>query len=250
VILEGLRGDTATIGKAERTLRELCIFSIVWILGFQALGLMNILTRRPSVDTGSVLLTGTVCVAVWWLACKPAFPGIPSLPDALRIPVGILGVTYTLFLCDALASFPNGFDAVAYHLPAVVSGLQNASFRLMDLKWNAALPANAELFALPALALNLQGLAFPGNLMATAILALSVYALGMRVSGSSGGAWLAVLIALSIPLVIFQTFYFNVDVFGAAFLAEADHGLFWLPYAAASPWAQNTCTYPMRDFCC
>lgn len=188
-------------------------------------------------STGSVLLTGAVCVAVWLLACKPAFPGIPSLPDGLRLAVWILGATYFLFLCDALASFPNGYDAVAYHLPTAVSWLQNASFRLIDLKWTAALPANAELFALPALALNLQGIAFLGNLLATGILALSVYALGMRVSGSNGGAWLAVLIALSIPLVIFQTFFFNVDVFGTAFLAAALVFTFIFAESGRESWA-------------
>ena len=205
----------------EQLLESLCKFSIVWILVFQGIGLLNLFTGSPPLRAPWIFFAAALSVSIWLFGTRPRLPAGIHFRPHFRFAGWLLGGTYGAFLCDSLFTWPNGYDAIYYHLMYPVTWTQNASFRLVDLRWNMSLPANAELFSLPAIAVNSQSLVFLGNILATAILALSVYLLGFRVSGSKRGAQLGVIIALSMPLVIFQTFYFNVDVFGTAFLFAA-----------------------------
>lgn len=208
--------------QAERLLQSLCLFAIVWILGFQTLGLLNLYAAAPAFRSSWIVAAAIFFIAIWLLLDRPFrwfhLPRISDLHASFPLPLAIVGGAYCLFFIERLTGYPSGYDAIAYHLMNPVSWIQTASVRLLDLKWNMSLPANAELFTLPAIALNAQNLVFPGNLVATGILALAVYLVSRRLSGSKRGAELAVIVALSMPLVFFQAFYLNVDAFGTAFL--------------------------------
>ena len=160
---------------AENILRCFCEFAAAYVLLLQALGLVNLFAGRPLFNGPTVLVCTACLLAGLIFRCRSLISAriFPAMP--FRLPFLMLGLAYGIFLADALTSYPDGYDPVAHHLKAV-SWLQSSSPLLTDFKWQMAMPANAELFTLPALALNLQNLVFWGNLLATVILGLSVYA--------------------------------------------------------------------------
>jgi hypothetical protein len=202
-------------------LQCLCEITVIYVLALQGVGLVNLAAGSPLFSEAGVLLTTGAVIAGWWLWRRPRFfiGNLPAVP--FRFCCLVLACTYALLLADALTSYPNGYDAVAYHLLKPVTWLRPVPAPLSGTKWQMALPANAELFALPAIALNRQSFVVVGNVGATAILALSVYLLGRRFSGSATGGVLSAAIVISTPIIIFQTFAADVDAFGAAFLAAA-----------------------------
>ena len=202
-------------------LQGLCEITVIYVLALQGVGLVNLAAGSPLFSEAGVLLTTGAVIAGWWFWRRPRFfiGNLPAVP--FRFCCLVLACTYALLLADALTSYPNGYDAVAYHLLKPVTWLRPVPAPLSGTKWQMALPANAELFALPAIALNRQSFVVLGNVAATAILALSVYLLGRRFSGSATGGVLSAAIVISTPIFIFQTFTADVDAFGAAFLAAA-----------------------------
>ena len=206
---------------AERLLESLCQLTVLYVLAMQTIGLVDLAVGIPLFNTIGVLSTTAVVMAIWWVFCRPSIPAGILAGVPLRLPLLLLCSTYFLFLVDVLISYPNGYDALAYHLLMPISWLRPVAVPLTDTIWQMALPANAELFALPAIALNAQNLVLCGNLAAGGILALSVYVLGRRLSASREGGALSSIIVLSIPIVVFQTFSFYVDAFGTAFLLAA-----------------------------
>ena len=206
---------------AEKFLESLCQLTVIYVLAMQVIGLADLAFGIPLFNPIGVLSTTVVVIAIWWVSCRPRVPSGILAGIPLRFPLLLLGCTYFLFLVDVLISYPNGYDAVAYHLLMPISWLRPVDVPLTATIWQMALPANAELFALPAIALNAQNLVLCGNLAAGGILALSVYVLGRRLSGSREGGALSSIIVLSIPIIIFQTFSFYVDAFGTAFVLAA-----------------------------
>jgi hypothetical protein len=206
---------------AEKLLESLCQLTALYVLAMQAVGLVDLAVGIPLFNTISGLSTTALVMAIWWVFCRPRIPAGTLAAIPLRLPLLLLCCTYFLFLVDVLISYPNGYDAVAYHLLKPISWLRPVAIPLTATVWQMALPANAELFALPAIALNAQNLVLWGNLAAGAILALSVYALGRRLSASREGGALSSIIVLSVPIILFQTFALYVDAFGTAFLLAA-----------------------------
>jgi hypothetical protein len=206
---------------AENLLRCFCEFAAAYVLLFQAIGLVNLFAGRPLFNRSMVLVCAGGLLAGLALRCRPAIVGrsFPRVP--FRLASLMLGSTYLLFLAEALISYPDGYDPISYHLPKALSWLQSPRPLLTDFKWQMALPANAELFTLPALALNLQNLVFWGNLLATGILGLSVYVIARRLSASREASAFSCAIVLSIPIVVFQAFYLDTDAFATAFVLAA-----------------------------
>jgi len=206
---------------AEKLLESLCQLTVLYVLALQAIGLVDLAFGIPLFSTIGALSTTVAVIAIWWVLCRPRIPAgiLSGIP--LRLPLLLLCCTYFLFLVDVLISYPNGYDAVDYHLLMPISWLRPVGVPLTATTWQMALPANAELFALPAIALNAQNLVLWGNLAAGGVLALSVYVLGRRLSASREGGALSAIIVLSVPIVVFQTFSFYVDAFGTAFLLAA-----------------------------
>jgi hypothetical protein len=206
---------------AEKLLESLCQLTVLYVLAMQAIGLADLAVGIPLFNTIGGLSTTVVVIAIWWVFCRPRIPAGILAGIPLRLPLWLLCCTYFFFLADVLISYPNGYDAVAYHLLMPISWLRPVAVPLTTTVWQMALPANAELFALPAIALNAQNLVLWGNLAAGGILALSVYVLGRRLSASREGGALSAIIVLSVPIIVFQTFSLYVDAFGTAFLFAA-----------------------------
>ena len=145
---------------------------------------------------------------------------LESIPTYVLISAGLVGAAYLLAAVNLCTSFPEGIDALAYHLPLSVRWLQQGSLGLpVSGGWRFSLPGNGEILAMLALSTGKQWLAPLFNWFSCVVLALSLYALVRRLTaGTRAHGLLAVLIALSLPPVFFQTFSAFVDLFGTAFL--------------------------------
>ena len=132
--------------------------------------------------------------------------------------MGLIVICYAVLLVNALLSFPDGYDPIAYHLNVALQWLQHGTLRIdPSWSWQYALPSNAELPALVALAAGMPNAVTAGNLLAAILLGLSIYLIALRMTGGTESALLSASIAVTIPMVIYQAFRLYVDLFGTAF---------------------------------
>jgi hypothetical protein len=145
------------------------------------------------------------------------------LPTYIWISSAVLGSSYLLFALNLFTSFPDGSDALAYHLPLAVRWLQTGSLGIPASKvWQFSLPGNAEIGMMLLLSTGLESSVALVNWISVTVLALDIYLLAMYLSNDNKIASITVvLIALSVPIVEFQTFSAYVDLFGTAFIAAA-----------------------------
>ncbi len=95
------------------------------------------------------------------------------------------------------------------------------------LGWRYSLPSNGELPALIALSVGAPSAVAIGNLFAVVLLAASVYLIAWRMTGQTPPSLLAAVVAITLPMVMLQTFELFVDMFGTAFLMAAVALLIW-----------------------
>ena len=130
-------------------------------------------------------------------------------------PVGIVLGLYGVFLLDALTRYPTGADALTYHLPTAVRWMQHRSLDLIAGSVQTALPENGMIVPFLLAFARLEGAMSVVHVPKAVLLALLIYALaraiGVRRQGAIGGA----CIALSIPIVVFQSFSAYVDLYAA-----------------------------------
>lgn len=145
-----------------------------------------------------------------------------ALPAIVIVSIALISVTYAAFLADTLTSYPQSWDGVDYRLPLSVRWFQDGSLAIPEGQlWKASLPGNGEVVSMLLLGTGWQPLAAVMNLPAALIMALSVFYVSSRLGASRPASILAALMALSIPMIAFQTFSNYVDLFGAAFLMAA-----------------------------
>jgi hypothetical protein len=144
--------------------------------------------------------------------------GQPRDPWVVRSAV-VLGLGYLVFALDAITGLPKHWDAVEYHLPLAVRWVQDGSLALPTSGlWQFSLPANAEIPMMALLGLGVRSVPYAANILALALLTLSVYRLTVVLVGRQPFAAYPALLVLTLPLVLFQAFSGYVDLFGTAFL--------------------------------
>ena len=149
---------------------------------------------------------------------------LPSgkVPMAYRLSLAIVGSCWAIFAANLLSSYPDGWDAVHYHLPVAVRWLQQRSLAMPPSHpWKYSLPGNAEIGMMLWLGTGWQATASLFNTLAAVLTIAATYTLANRFSGDRGGASLATLVLASIPVIQFQAFLPYVDLFGASFLPAA-----------------------------
>jgi hypothetical protein len=130
--------------------------------------------------------------------------------------------SYAFFAAVRVAGFPQGSDALVYHIPLAVRWLQDGSLRIPDSKaWQLSLPGNGEIIMMLALATGKQSLVALGNWISIPILMISASFLGLSFCSNKKAALDAVLIVLSIPMIEFKAFSGYIDLFGMALLLAA-----------------------------
>lgn len=146
-----------------------------------------------------------------------------KLPLFLLVSIAIVTCSYLVFALDIFTSFPNGSDAVSYHLPLAVRWLQTGSFAIPVTRvWRFSLPGNAEIGGMLLLATGRESAVALFNWPALTALVIATYLLSKRISGGGQvGPIVVVVLMLSVPIIEFQTLSAYVDLYGTAFLISA-----------------------------
>ena len=136
--------------------------------------------------------------------------------------VAIISVAWLCFAIDTVASYDLGWDGLAYHLPMIVTWMQEESFAIPEIsRWQHSLPANGELGMYLLLAAGLDRAVFLYNWLAFAVGALAVFVLARRVTGSFDSSILSTAIFASVPAVQYQASSAYIDLYGACFVLAA-----------------------------
>ncbi len=142
-----------------------------------------------------------------------------GLPRYLWICIGVIAASYAVFAVNLASSYPTGWDALAYHLPAALRWIQTGTMSIPSYgAWQYALPGNAEIGMMLLLSTGRQWLVPLVNLFAAFTMATAIYLIAHRITLKRGAAEAAAILALSLPIVEFQAFSAYVDLFGTAFL--------------------------------
>src|SRR5665213_997991 len=139
--------------------------------------------------------------------------------DAVKIVFALALLPYAVLFLVGLCSFPEGWDALAYHIDTALKWLQSGTMRVNPtFGWQYSLPSNGELPALIALSLGMPKAVAIGNLFAVVLLATSVHLIAWRMTRQTAPSLLAAVVAITVPMVIFQAFDLLVDMFGTCLL--------------------------------
>jgi hypothetical protein len=206
------------------------------LLPLQGLGILSLFLKAP-IFPGAVLsttLAGAILSAVLLTQIKLIHEQgdcpVPNagLSRATNLVVALTVIIYAALLLDCLISFPNGYDPMAYHIDVALKWLQTGSMRLNpSWGWKYSLSSNAELPALIALSAGLTKAISLGNLLAGLLLSVSVYLLAWRITRDGTASLLTAITSITIPMVIYQAFELDVDLFGTSFLMASIALLFW-----------------------
>lgn len=197
------------------------------LAGLQMGGLITRVTIPSLSECQGAILAGSLAWMVWRkLRPSPAQHPVESaarLPRFLFVSIAILTCSYLVFALDVFTSFPNGSDAIAYHLPLTVHWLQTGSLAIPPTRpWRFSLPGNAEIGMMVLLATGIQSSVVLINWIALAALVIAAYLLGRRMnSGNYTVSVTVVVLMLTIPIIEFQTLSAYVDLYGTAFLTAA-----------------------------
>lgn len=207
------------------------------ILSVHALGTFGLFFDVGLVTPGAVAMLMVAITAVTWrwinrpdqaggdLEGRYCSPGEPL--GIWALPIVIVIATYAVFALDALTRFPTGYDGLNYHLPIVVSWINSGRLDLTVGLMHESLPENAMI--LPMLLLFAKAETLLNVVFApfALVLGVAVYELAIAVNAGRRGAVAAACIALSIPIVVFQSFSSYVDLFATCAWLLSLLGIVW-----------------------
>ncbi|MBI4716698.1 MAG: hypothetical protein HY763_02755 [Planctomycetes bacterium] len=158
----------------------------------------------------------------------PASPPEPPVaPRWYRTPWLIVLGLYLVFVVEALTRYPTGYDGMYYHLPLAVRWMQTGMLGMQNGEIYYSLPENGILWSFLLVSVPLERLLPLVNVPNAVILAAAVYALTRVLGAGRRAAGAAVCMALSVPVVLFQSFAAYVDLYGAVAWLLALLALTW-----------------------
>lgn len=217
----------------DRWLAAVTVFMGVFVLAFQVAGGVELITGRPLVSLPLVTAAaGGLCAAVWLVArVLPApIPALgardaPERPPRWRpIPAltallvaggfGVLGLLLA-------GSWPQGFEARAYHVPLAVRVLHEGTLRIWDGSWMHAYPINMSLWAGFWIYVLPERMVALANLPFLALCAAGLFALARGAGADRNAAVLMAAGLVTIPLFSFGALQVSADLGGVAFISIA-----------------------------
>jgi 4-amino-4-deoxy-L-arabinose transferase-like glycosyltransferase len=227
---------TAALLSAAALRLHGCSFAIgayvlawVGVVGLgEVLSLLDAVGRIGYVVGTALLLVAAVCS--WHLRGRP-FPALPrprraafrAHPQLAVLAVIVFAaVGYQAFL--VMATPPNNYDSLTYHLPRVVAWLQQGHAGYFDAGTARAnaFPPNAELGILYTVALlGRDTLAALPQLLAELAVLACVYGIGRRLGFTRPAAVFAALLTATLSEVALQAVTTQNDLVVAAFVAAA-----------------------------
>jgi hypothetical protein len=213
---------TQTIRRSDAFLVQIVWLVSILIFLLQSLAWIQLLTGIRAMTPWPVRMVTLAWLALCVVWVRADISGAGGLAGFWRLPgswaLRFAAATYLLMLLNTLVSFPSGFDAIHYHLILPLEWLRNGGIWPMNPDPLMSQPANAELLALPALAMRNEALAGFGNALGALVLAISVYSIGMRFTELVEAAEFAVALVVGLPIVVYQTFSSYSDLFGTSML--------------------------------
>ena len=228
-------GATAFLGAAALRLGGASFVIGAYLIGWacvvglgELLSLLDLVSRTGYVVGDALLLLA--CVSLWHVRGRP----LPQLRSprlgALRAhpQVAVLGATvlvavgYQAFL--VVATPPNNYDSLTYHLPRVVAWLQQGHVGYFDAATARAnaFPGNAELGILYTVALlGRDTLAALPQLLAELAVLVCVYGTGRRLGFGRPSAVFAALLTATLSQFALQSVTTQNDLVVASFIAAA-----------------------------
>lgn len=220
-------------GRGVRFLSGLVLWQLMQLIPVQILGILQILGTLPRFTIAGIAILHAMLLAIllaWRVFHRnnaETFPhaSVPRTvwPWYVVAAAAVTAGSYLIFAVDIFSSFPNGSDAIAYHLPLAVRWLQSGSLALPASRvWRLSLPGNTEIGMMLLLAIGKESLVVLVNWIALATLAIAVYLLVKQSSrGNRVVAAITTLVVMTVPMFEFQAFSAYVDLFGTAFLAAS-----------------------------
>ncbi len=150
---------------------------------------------------------------------------------ACLIPVVIVAGTYFVFIIEAFTRFPTGHDSLFCHLPQAVTWMQQRAIHLVNGFVTHSVPENGMIVPCLLAFAKLEFLFTVVHLPKAMVCGLVVYALSRRLGASHRAAVLGVCVALSIPIVLFQSVSDYIDLYAAASWLSALLALTWVTRA-------------------
>lgn len=224
-----------------RMLAAATVFMGVFVVAFQVAGGAELLTGRPLVSLPLVsAAAGGLCLLVmlcarWLPAPAMGGPDGAKPPPWRMVPAAtallVLGAFAVLGLLLA-GSWPQGFEARAYHVPLAARVLYQGTLRIVDGSWMHAYPINMSLWAGFWLYLLPERWVALANLPFLALCAAALFALA-RAAGADRSAALLVACGLTtIPLFSFGALQVSADLGGVAFVCIATYFILTQPLPA------------------
>lgn len=219
--------------------------------------LVSLLARGAWVTPTAILsVFGVLTVAVRiWLCRRPILatrlaPPVRPL-DTLRglyrlgrrgwlwIPAVAVLATYLVFTIDAATRYPTGYDAQAYHLPMAVRWMLTQRLDMYMGCIHETFPDNGMLVPMLMAFAGRERWLSLGQLPNGILAGVTVFGLIRAVGCRRRAAWAGALIALSVPIVVFQSFSEYIDLYAA---------VAWLLSLLAITWAaRSTNPHARRD---
>lgn len=143
------------------------------------------------------------------------------------MPLAVVAGTYAVFLVDALMRYPMGYDTLYYHLPVAVRWMQERQLNLVVGFNYLSHPENGMIVPFLLSFAKLE-LLFPlVHLPKAAVVGLVTFGLARCLRVGRRGATLAACVALSVPIVTFQSVSGYIDLYAAAAWLSALLALTW-----------------------
>ncbi len=222
----GRGGATAWLGATT-------VFFGVFVLAFHIAGGIELAVGRPVVSLPLVaaaaaamflLAVGVARLVPLALSDSPVVTAGPPTGPWRMVPLVTVAVVVGAFTLMALllaGSWPQGFEARAYHLPLAVRVLYQGTLRIVDGTWMHAYPVNMSLWAGFWIYLLPERLIALANLPFLTLCAVATYALARATGADRSAAALVAAGLATIPLFSFGALQVSADLGGVAFITIA-----------------------------
>jgi hypothetical protein len=129
------------------------------------------------------------------------------------LPVLIVLGVYAVFFGEALTRYPSGYDGLNYHLPVAVRWMQTRAIDMTPGLPHQSMPENGSIAASLLAFAGWERLVTIVHAPEAVVAALALFVLARAIGLSRRGAVMTTCVAMSIPMVIFQSLSGYIDLF-------------------------------------
>ncbi|WP_372725632.1 hypothetical protein, partial [Immundisolibacter sp.] len=220
-------------GGAAAWLAAVTVFFGVFVLAFHIAGGFELAVGSPVVSLSLVTASAT---AMFFLAVGVARLMPLGLSDSLvvtagpptapwrMVPLATVAAVVGAFALLALllaGSWPQGYEARAYHVPLAVRVLYQGTLRIVDGTWMHAYPVNMSIWAGFWIYLLPERLIALANLPFLILCVVAMFALARATGADRSAAALVAAGLATIPLFSFGALQVSADLGGVAFITIA-----------------------------